>query len=101
MSASRNQVDETAQDGLWDQEIKNDVLEKALERRQVAKEKVAKAGADLKKADESARALIPELEVDQVARCGRFRITVKRRSGRSVSFETEPKITTSIGLFEE
>lgn len=98
MSADR--IEETPQDGLFDTVIENDLLDKALEKRQGLKEKVAKANADLKKADEAARAMLPDLEVDQVARCGRFRIKTVRRSGGHTEFDTEPKIVTSIGLFD-
>lgn len=89
------------QEGMFDDVISNDVLEKALERRQTAREKVSKATGEYRKADEGARTLLPEIEVDQVVRCGRFRIRVSRRSGRSVAFETEPKEVTTIGLIED
>jgi hypothetical protein len=89
------------QDGLFDNVIENDVLEKALERRQTAKEKVGTDRASYKKADEAAKALLPDIDPDQIVRCGRFRIRVIRRPARSVSFDTEEKLTTSISLIEE
>lgn len=100
MAATRRNVKDDPQDGLFDEVIENDVLERALERRQAKKERQSSAAEEFRKADEAARGLLPELDPDTVARCGRFRISVKRRKGRSVSFETEEKTQTTISALE-
>jgi hypothetical protein len=92
------------QDGLFDRELGGaEELEKALEKRQAQKERASRARADYGKADESARALLGEydLEEGETVRCGRFRLTVKRRPSRSVAFETEEKLATLISLLPE
>lgn len=81
-----------AQDGLFDQVIENGELEEALEAREKVKASRAALNLKFKEADEKAKGIIATLdvEVDQVVRVGRFRITRTEVEGRSVAFETDP-----------
>ena len=92
-----------AQGGLFDQEIENDLLERALEKRQAAKEANAKTAKVWKEANDQARGIISslDLEEDTVVRCGRFRIKFSSVEARHVSFDTEPTTRTTIALLPE
>jgi hypothetical protein len=73
-------------------------LEKALEDREKRKNSMRELRRQFKEADERARALIGEFDLQdgEVGRIGRFRIERKITPGRSVSFETDPKSRISI-----
>jgi hypothetical protein len=77
-------------------------LEAALSRRLQANDNMAEVRGVFNRADTEARALIDKLglELDDVIRVGRFRITRTMRQGRSVSFDTQPKERVSISLVE-
>lgn len=79
------------QDGLFDRVIENDVLEQALENREAKRQIASAAGADFKDANETAQSHIAglDLQVDEVVRCGRFRIKKSRKKATSVAFETQ------------
>lgn len=77
-------------------------LEAALESRQRSKAEASDARAEYSKADEHARSLLAQLELDEgPVRIGRFRIERKRSEARSVSFETEAKERIAIALVED
>jgi len=106
MSAARS--DEDPQDGLFDNVIENQVLEKALERRQAAKDARSTAQGNYKQADDQAKAQLlaldlPDPEPDEpvTIRCGRFRIRIARVPSRSVAFDTDETRRTTISLLGE
>lgn len=88
----RGGVQVDGQDGLFDTIIENTELEQALEAREKVKASRAALNAKFKEADDTAKGLIStlDIEVDQVVRVGRFRISRTAIEGRSVAFETEP-----------
>lgn len=92
MSAARARAD--AQDGMFDNEVTNDVLEKALERRETMRDRKGSADLNFKLADDEAKQHIAKLELGEpeegepiVIRCGRFRIKISRSKAQPVEFE--------------
>lgn len=94
MSAAARQPMDDPQDGLFDSEIDNDVLE-TTNRPTTRPERRPLHGA--------AQAHLAELELDAdtVIRCGRFRIKTTTIPAKSVSFETDPSTRTTISLLDE
>lgn len=88
---------------LFEQELENDELLRALDRRHQAKEQLAPLTKKYKEADKFAKTMIDglDLEVDQTYRCGPFKITRSRVEGRSVAFETEETERLTIGLVSQ
>lgn len=95
--------------GMDEQIIQAPDVEQALEERQLAKEAMAEKRLVYKNADKRAKSLIEGLtivdpedeETPTVVRVTRFRITKRFVKGRSVTFETQPRIQLSIGLADE
>jgi hypothetical protein len=89
--------------------IDNPEVEQALEERQLKKEALAEHRLAYKNADKRAKSLIEGLtiadpddeETPTVVRVTRFRIIKRFVKGRSVTFETQPRIQLSIGLADE
>lgn len=102
-------VEGTVQESFFDEEVVNELLEVALEKRQVARERLKPA----KKAYDEAHATVngiiaglglgQDLAEDDVVtyRCGRFRIKRAYRKGTPVSFETSPSTRTTISVLYE
>jgi hypothetical protein len=91
------------QTSIWEKEITNDALEKALERRDELIEPKKAAAKAYKSADDAVKALLEneELGIGSVVRVGRFLITkTHREGGKPVEFETSPQDRYSIKLFE-
>ena len=87
-------MDETM---LEDQELE-DALEERLRRREtLAPYRIASREADGKATVEVERAL----ELGDIVRVGRFRVTREMKEGRSVAFETEAKAGISITADKE
>jgi len=86
-----------------DEEILEDMeLEEALEKRSEYRDQLAGPQVAYKEADDRAKALIEErLEIGDVARVGRFRVTREMKPGRDVSFTTEAKAGVSITASDE
>lgn len=102
-AGARNGVHQDDQTGLFDRVIENSKLEAALEDRETRKGLRASAQAKFKEADETAKGIIAtlELEVDDVVRVGRFKITRHEVQGRSVAFETDPSERLTITLLDQ
>lgn len=102
-AAAAAQAAPDAQDGLFDQVIDNDLLERALDKREAVKAAKGKALKAFKEADALAKAHLAELELDDdtTIRVGRFRIVSKSVPSRAVSFETQPTTRLSIGVIAE
>jgi hypothetical protein len=90
------------QQGLFDQVIKNDELETALEEREKKNNSRKAVTAAFKEADAKAKGIIATLDIepDTTIRVGRFRITKSSVEGRSVAFETEPTERLSISTVD-
>lgn len=84
-------------------ELTNPRLLAALEERQNLKTDVKTARKAYKTADDTAKALLGEhdLEDGQVARIGQFKITKRAIPSRSVTFETDPSSRLTISLIPE
>lgn len=91
------------QTAIDEHELDNPRLLQALEQRQDRKENVKIARKVYKEADDLAKALLGEhdLQDDQAVRVGRFRITKKAIASRSVQFETDPTSRLTISLLPE
>lgn len=78
--------------------IESDSLEQALETREKRKNSMRELRRQFKEADERAKALIGEFDVQdgEACRIGKFRIEKKVMPGRTVSFETDPKARITI-----
>lgn len=84
-------------------------IEDALEERERLKGESAEHRLAYQQADKRAKGLLERLEMPDpeseeaptVVRVARFRITKKLVKGRSVSFDTEDKVQTTIGLVDE
>lgn len=83
--------------------LDSDALEEALEQRENRKNSMRELRRQFKEADERARALIGEFDLQEgeVGRVGKFRIEKKVMPGRTVSFETDPKARISIKADKE
>ena len=87
----------TKAQGSFDEEVLEDAdLEARLEARESAKAEQSSAWAAYRKIDTEVKGEILKLDTQGILRCGRFRIEVKERPGRSVSFETDAKTSVSI-----
>ena len=91
-----------AQDGLFDQAIKNGDLEAALEEREKRNNSRKELARQFKEAHEKVGLLLAPLDIKPgtTIRVGRFRITKSAVAGRSVAFDTEPTERLSIGLID-
>lgn len=91
------------QEGLFDQVIENDVLERALEKRETARVAKSKVAATYKEAHDQAKGIISTLELgdETVVRVGRFKITKAPVAERHVSFDTAPTSRLTISLLGE
>jgi len=96
-------VSTTPQTNIYETTIEDEALEEELELRQQLREKASNARALFKEADEKAKSRIATLDLGAGApvRVGRFVLTRKMRPARSVSFETEAKVTTKITTIED
>jgi hypothetical protein len=88
--------------GFDEELVEDDELEQALEHRLQKKVAADQARKAYDEADERAKAKLENLEVDldddNAIRVGRFRITRRSTSARSVSFETKPSTRIRITL---
>lgn len=104
MEAARVQDHPDIQDGLFDKVVEDELLGKALEKRQAAKDKKAKASADFKETDDVVKGKLDALDLEPgtVVRCGRFRIS-KSEPGApvEVNFTRSPKPRLTISLLDE
>lgn len=75
---------------LDEQVITDPALQRLLERRQARKEEANEVHAKFAEVDKEAKVAILALDLKGPATCGRFAISVNRRPGRDVSFETKP-----------
>lgn len=84
-------------------ELDNPRLLQTLITRQDRKNDVKAARKTYKEADDTARALLGEhdLQDGQVARIGQFKITKKAVASRNVQFETDPTSRLTISLIPE
>lgn len=100
---SRGGARADAQQGMFDREIENTDLVAALEDREKVKASRAALNAKFKEADDKAKALISELDIqiDETVRVGRFRISKSEIAGRSVAFDTEASERLSISLLDD
>lgn len=106
--AASGEVAQDDQQGLFDVVLENPELEKALERRQDAKERLKNPRKAYKEADDAAKGMVagleeyewldPEGDEPIRLRCGRFVIRVAPIGARSVAFETAPTKRTTISL---
>lgn len=94
---------EQPQTSLYEKEIQNDELVKALELREKLRGDVAAVKKRLDDADTRARGIIAGLDIaDAPVRCGKWLLVEKRRPGRTVeSFEVAPKVSVQISLLPE
>lgn len=78
--------------------IESESLEQALETREKRKKSMRELRRQYKEADERAKALIGEFDVQEgeVVRIGKFRIEKKVMPSRDVSFTTDPKSRITI-----
>jgi hypothetical protein len=78
--------------------LESEALETALEQREKRKNSMRELRRQYKEADERARALIGEFDLQEgeVGRIGKFRIEKKVMPSRDVSFTTDPKARISI-----
>ena len=91
------------QTSLYETTIEDTDLENALEERQKLREKASEARALFKEADDKTKARVALLDLGNgaPARVGRFVITRKVRAARSVAFETEAKVSTTISMLKD
>ncbi len=96
-------VKDQPQTSIYEKTIEDTALEQTLENRESLRQAASEARAFFTEADEKAKAAIAGLDLGNEApvRVGRFVLTRKMRPSRSVSFETEAKITTKISTIEE
>ncbi len=96
-------VSEQPQTSIYEKTIEDQALEDTLENRDTLRQAASEARAFFKEADDKAKAAIAGLDLgnDAPVRVGRFVLTRKMRPARSVSFETEAKITTKISTIDE
>lgn len=78
-------------------------LERLLDVRTAAKDRLSQVQAEYRKADEAARTAIEKLDIglDAAVRVGRYRITRTMTEGGVRSFEVAPKERTLIGMVKE
>lgn len=86
-----------AQIGMEDNWVNDEKLEELLEER----EQIKKSASDYRKADKEAKAKIAEYENKMPFRCGRFIISSKMISPRSVEFEITGGSKISIKTADE
>lgn len=102
-AAQRAEAHPDVQDGLFDRVVENEVLSKALDRREKAKNDKAKATAEFKEIDDNVRGQLSALELqeDEVIRCGRYRIK-KGAAGAptDVAFTRTPQPRITISLLD-
>jgi hypothetical protein len=91
------------QTSLYEREVENEQLERALEEREKLKARVAKARKSYAEADEWAKGLLGEVQLGDGAtvRVGRFLLTRRAVAARSVAFETQPASRLTISLLPE
>lgn len=91
------------QTGMDEQVIKDEVLEEALETRLRAHLRMATVRSEVKQIDEETAGLITRLELPEegAVRVGRFRLTRKKVSAHSVSFDVGDKYPVRIALIPE
>lgn len=96
-------VKDAPQTSIYETTIEDEQLERELEQRQTLREKASTAQALFKEADEKAKARIQTLDFGTGApvRVGRFVLTRTVRAARSVSFETDTKVTTKITTIDD
>lgn len=86
---------------IAEQVVEDDELEAALEARERAKVAAGAAQKTYREHDETAKAMIRELELEPGAlvRCGRFVVATTEVAARAVAFETSPttRITIAAG----
>jgi len=78
-------------------------LERLLDVRTAARDRLAQVRSEARKADDAARSRIEalDIEIDAAVRVGRYRITRKSVAARAVSFETSPSDRIVIALLED
>lgn len=96
-------VSTTPQTTIYETTIEDAALEQQLEERDTLRSKASEARALFQEADDKAKAKIATLDLgnDAPVRVGRFVLTRKMRPARSLSFETEAKVTTKITTIDE
>jgi uncharacterized protein (DUF3084 family) len=93
-------VDE--QSSIYDREVENPELERALEEREKLRERKAKATKNYVEAHELVTALVTELALDDApVRVGRFVLSRREVAGRQVAFETSPSSRLQIQLIPD
>lgn len=94
---------EDPQTAIDEIELTNPRLLEALQTRQDLKADVKTARKAYKQADDTAKALLGEhdLQDGQVARIGQFKITKRSIPSRTVNFETDPTSRLTISLIPE
>jgi hypothetical protein len=90
------------QASLYETTIENAPLEAALEERETLKARNATARKKYKDADDRAKTLAGELDLDDdtPTRVGRFLLTRTAVAARSVSFDTDPTSRLTIRTIE-
>lgn len=83
-------------------EVKDDVVEFALERRQKAKDALVEPRQELKMASDQANVALERLELPEgkTGRVGRFRIERVERAARHVEFDSEASTQMKITLVD-
>lgn len=94
---------EKPQTSIYETTIENTEIEDALEKRFELREKASAARALFQEADEKAKGKLGDLDLgsDAPVRIGRFVVTRTMRAARSVSFETEAKVSLKITPLED
>ena len=95
-------IDKKAQLGLLDVLMENEEIEKMLNERQAAKEKLQPLREKYDTAHKKATAAIKDLELNAgTYRCGKFLVTVVDRDSREVSFELKSRRSIGIKPYKE
>jgi hypothetical protein len=83
--------------------LESPALEEALDTREKRKNSMRELRRQFKEADERARALIGEFDLQdgEIGRIGKYRIEKKVTPARTVSFETDPKSRITIKADKE
>jgi RNA-binding protein YhbY len=96
-------VADDPQTSLYEDVVVNEQLEQALEDREKLKARAAKARKNYGEANELAKALAAEIQLEngRAVRVGRFVLTRRSVGGRTVQFETQPSSRVTISLLPE
>lgn len=90
------------QDGLFDQDINDDALERLLDEREDRKGKRLEANRKFKEKDDLVKARLEEFSLGEgeVARVGKYRIEKRTSRGGHREFDVAPGARLNITLFD-